>query len=267
MTAPRDLDPVLARCRASWPAVRLEPEVFRAWLCERVPATTPLDDVPVTDLYLACACAASDAGALAAFEAHYLTEVAVAAAKVRAAPGILDEARQVVRVMLFVPRPNAGPAITTYTGRGDLRGWVRVIAMREVLRIAERDSREVTTDDDTLLEALSPANDPGLELFKDRYREELATAFRAALDGLTPRERTLLRYQLVDGLGIEAIGSLYKVHRATAARWLIHARETLLEATRSRLLERLDLTPQEADSMIRLVHSRIDVSIERHLAK
>jgi hypothetical protein len=48
---------------------------------------------------------------------------------------------------------------------------------------------------------------------------------------------------------------------------LIQAREGLLEDTRAQLVERLALTPEEADSVIRLVNSRIDVSIERHLAK
>jgi len=223
--------------------------------------------VPTSDLYLACACANGDPTALAAFEATYLREVAIAAAKLRAAPGILDEARQVVRDLLFVARPSKPPAIATYTGRGDLRGWVRVIAMREVMRLCDRDKREISTDDDALLDAMSPANDPELEHLKTIYRDEFATAFRAAIADLEPRERTLLRHQLIDGLGVEAIGALYKVHHSTAARWLAKARESVLEGTRKRLAEQLRLSHTEVDSVIRLIQSRIEVSIERLLKK
>lgn len=264
-----ELADALARGRAAWPAVQpIAADVFRAWLADRVPAKTELASVPCTDLYLACACAAGDPAAIAAFEDHYLREVAIAAARMRAAPGVLDEARQVVRDLMFVQRPGgAPPAITSYAGRGDLRGWVRVVAMREVLRLCDRDKREVATGDEALLDALSPAADPELDHLKARYRDEFAAAFHEAVAGLTPRERTLLRHQLIDGVGIEQLGAIYKVHRATAARWLVSAREALLDGTRKRLAAKLKLTHAEVDSVIRLIQSRIDVSIERLLKK
>jgi RNA polymerase sigma-70 factor (ECF subfamily) len=264
--ADRDLEDVVDQARAAWPSVQaIAPTVFAAWIAERVPPGTTLASLPTDDLYLACACAAADPRALAEFETHYLREVDIAAARVRAAPGLLDEARQRVRALLFVPRPNAAPAIGTYTGQGDLRGWVRVIAMREVLRLTSAGKREVAVDDEDLLDALSPADDPELEHLKSHYRETFGQAFRDALAALGARERTMLRHVLLDGLGIDALAKLYDVHRATAARWLVAAREAVLDGTRSRLALALRISGPEAESVLRLVKSRLDVSIERLL--
>jgi len=54
-----------------------------------------------------------------------------------------------------------------------------------------------------------------------------------------PRERNLLRYQVLDRLGIDHIGALHGVHRVTAARWIAHARRALIEGVRRRLQDRL----------------------------
>jgi RNA polymerase sigma-70 factor (ECF subfamily) len=67
----------------------------------------------------------------------------------------------------------------------------------------------------------------------------------------------------VDGLTIDEIGALYQVHRATAARWISGARNTLLADTRARLTARLALTPSQFDSLMRLVRSELDLSLQR----
>jgi RNA polymerase sigma-70 factor (ECF subfamily) len=264
----QELDAAIAQAREAWPALTpVDAAVFRAWVRDRVPEDVALATVPINDLYLACACAAGDPQALATFEGHFLREVAIACAKLRAPSGVLDEALQVVRDRLFVRRASGVPGIASYAGRGDLRGWVRVIAMREVIKLCDRDQREVTTGDEALLDALSPSDDPELEHLKAHYHEHFARAFRAAIQGLTPRERTLLRYQVIDGLGVEAIGKIHKVHHATAARWLVRARDALLDGTKQRLSEMLRLSADEVDSVLRLIQSRMNVSIERLLKK
>jgi RNA polymerase sigma-70 factor (ECF subfamily) len=260
-----ELSAIGERAEAAWPGVHVPPATFGAWLAARVlPGTRP-GALPTSDLYLACACAAGDPVAIARFEDVYLREVDIAAAKARAAPGVLDEARQVVRDILFVTRADRPPAIETYMGRGDLRGWIRVTAMREVLRLTKRDAREVQVDDDALFDVLSPASDPELDLLKQQYRADFATAFRAAVAGLSLHERRLLRHQVIDGLSVDEIAGLFKVHRTTASRWLSAAREQLLTNTRRHLAEKLAISTDEVDSLIRLIQSRLDVSLERVL--
>jgi RNA polymerase sigma-70 factor (ECF subfamily) len=70
---------------------------------------------------------------------------------------------------------------------------------------------------------------------------------------------------LLHGLSIDAIGSSFRVHRATAARWLGSIRAKLDRETRRLLRERKGLTDPEFDSLVRLVESRIQVSFRRVL--
>jgi RNA polymerase sigma-70 factor, ECF subfamily len=251
------------RARAAWPTVKVDPTTFDAWIAARAPDTDP-DTLPVSDLYLACACASGDPVAIAEFERTYLREVDHAAARVRVGAAAADEARQIVRDLLFVGR-SGPPAIATYAGRGDLRGWTRVVAMRELLRLRERDSKEVPIGDEALLDALSPANDPELELARERYRDEFARAFRDALANLPARDRALLRHVLIDGLTLDTIGGMYKVNKSTVSRWIASARQELLETTKENLGAALALSGDEVESVLRVVRSRLDLSVERLL--
>ena len=55
---------------------------------------------------------------------------------------------------------------------------------------------------------------------------------------------------------------LYRAHRATVPRWIAAVRETLFEGTRAHLMERLSITTSEVDSVLRLIDSQLEISIE-----
>jgi len=61
------------------------------------------------------------------------------------------------------------------------------------------------------------------------------------------------------------VGKLYGVHRATAARWLSDAREALGALIRAELAARLRIATEDVDSIVRLVQSRVDMSLDRLL--
>ena len=62
-----------------------------------------------------------------------------------------------------------------------------------------------------------------------------------------------------------AIGSIYRVHRATASRWLVRAREALLDGVRRSLMDQLGANAAEVESILVLVHSQLDLSLSRIL--
>jgi RNA polymerase sigma-70 factor (ECF subfamily) len=253
------LQELLAAARAAWPDLEVPADAFAAYLDERLPPEADPAAAPVADLYLACACTRGDPRALATFERTHFDSVDAVAATLGAPPGSADEVKQILRTRFFVAADGRAPAIGEYSGRGDLAGWVRVSAVREVLRLFKRARRTVPLDE-ALLAELAPS-DPETAALKARCRDELRAAFSAALEALPPRSRTLLRYQLVDGLGVTEIGAIYQVHRATAARWLAKIRDDLVDDTRRRLSERLHLSDAEARSMIRLVQSELELSV------
>jgi RNA polymerase sigma-70 factor (ECF subfamily) len=101
-----------------------------------------------------------------------------------------------------------------------------------------------------------------LELMQRRFGADFEAAFRRTFEALAPRDRTLLRYQVIDRLGIDRIATIYGIHRATAARWVAHAREALVEGVRRTLQAQFHIGTEELDSLLRLVQSRLELSLQ-----
>jgi RNA polymerase sigma-70 factor (ECF subfamily) len=258
------LSDIVQAAAAAWPEIRLGAAEFVAYLGQRLARELPPDQalrqLHTVDLYLACACACGDTHAVAAFEIQGLGVIDRALASLRIDEHVVAEVKQQLRRDLLVGdgRP---PGIVDFLGRGHLRGWVRVMAVRAALALVRRARRDRSIDQDLLEHELGPQNDPELEFLKHKYRSEFGSALQEAIGDLPVRERTLLRQQFLDGLSIDEIGFLYQVHRATAARWLVRARERVLARTRAKLMRRLTLQPEEFESILRLIHSRLDFSL------
>jgi len=258
------LSEIVRAAQAAWPNVTLAPEIFVRHLHERLPPDMPADEalsqLHTTDLYLACACAEGDAQAIAAFDTHALAVIDRALAPLPVDADGVAEVKQILRHNLLVG-DGRRREILDFRGRGDLRGWVRVMAVRVALAMVRRARRSETFDDALVDGAVRGNEDPELAYLKRQYGHEFKSAVTEALAGLNARERTLLRQQVIDKLSIDEIGTLYRVHRATAARWLARARQSVRTATRASLMRRLALQPAELDSILRLIGSRLEVSL------
>lgn len=255
----------LATARAAWPAVTFDADLVAAFVGERLAPGDPasaLATAPLGDLALAAACAAQEPTAHAAFD-DILVEVDRAGASTRAPRELVDDVKQLLRVQLLVAQPGRPPGILGYRGKGPLRGWVRITATRELVRHLRKRAREAPIE--AAFDAALGSVDPALDMLKAEYRVEFASALQDAIGDLTAEDRTLLRQQIVDRLSIDEVGAAFGVHRATAARWLTRARGALVGATHKRLAERLKVPVSEIDSVIRLVHSQLDVSVVRYL--
>jgi RNA polymerase sigma-70 factor (ECF subfamily) len=262
------LGAALARARAAWPELTVDGAAFAAFLGERIDADA-LEAARAPDLFVACACAAGDGRAIGALEARYFRDVDAALGKMGVSGDRAGEVKQRLRSALFVGDPAAGSRakIAEYRGTGDLRAWLRVTAMRAALKLVRNAGREISSGDDAVLEARSAGDDPELQYMKAAYRAAFKEAFQEALDSLEPRERTLLKQQIVDGLSIDELGALYQVHRATAARWVQSAREKLLTRTRRTFMQSARISSDECESIMRLVKSQLDVSLHRRLVE
>jgi RNA polymerase sigma-70 factor (ECF subfamily) len=108
---------------------------------------------------------------------------------------------------------------------------------------------------------LPAEGDPELAYLRSRYARELEGALSMALEGLSPRERNLLRQHYRDGLSLDAVARLYRVHRATAARWLADVRQAVLVRVRDTLRAGGALSDSELDSIVRMARSGFDLGI------
>jgi RNA polymerase sigma-70 factor, ECF subfamily len=254
-----------AGAAGAWPAVAVPADAYVRHLAERAESLEQLAELDAAGLWLACACARGDAAAVRLFDQTYRADVARVLGRIGVA-GMLDEVAAGVLAMLFVGSP---PGIAAFRGTGELRAWVRVVALREAYRVLREqrksERREVSESDEGRLERAMGSHDPELDHLKVAYRAQFKRAFEQAFHDLPARDRTLLRYHLLDGLKLEQIGIVYDVSRATAARWLAQARATLLELTRRRMGEALGFGHHELDSVMALIKSDLDVSITRLL--
>jgi RNA polymerase sigma-70 factor (ECF subfamily) len=270
----RRLWTLVAEGRAAWPDLAIDARQLVEFVARQLTpelADAALDGLRPADLYLACACARGVHGAIAAFDRDYMREVDIALSRMRVGDSRLKDVKQLVRQRLFVGGGTAGAPtsagkISEYGGRGDLRRWVRSVAVRTCLNELRKGKREVLVDDDHLIaqHAIS-ADDPEVEYMKRTYASAFKAAFAEALGQLGPREQTLLRYHHVDGLNIDEIGAIYRVHRVTAFRWIEKAKEQLVKSTLDTLKSRLKLPASELESVLRMIRSQIHLSLVRHL--
>ncbi len=250
--------------RSTWPGVKLEADHFARRAVELGIAPEDLA-ARAGDLFLAWGCAERDPAALGYFERKFLAQVDQYVGKLGLPEHVLDEVRQELRIRLLL---GTEPRIGRYGGKGPLGAWVRVAAIRLALTLAGQNkggrAREIEALD-ALIADRSNAS-PELVTIRDRYRGAFQDALERGLSSLEPRERTLLRMHFVDHLNIEAIGEIYRVHRATVARWLVGIRQRVLANLRTQLSLNLHATSSEFRSMLAVVRDELDLSL-RHLGQ
>jgi RNA polymerase sigma-70 factor, ECF subfamily len=213
---------------------------------------------------LAAACARGEDGAIRTFEARYFGGIVPALRRMGLGAAEIDEVTQAVRERLFVAEGDAPPRVAGVAGQGDLRALVRVMAIRAALNARRRD-RRLVLDDAPLLDQLAPSGDPELQAIAEAGRAAVRQAFEGALAGLDRKERALLRMHLLHRLTLEDIARVYRVHRATAARWLAAVRDKLERDTRRSLRQALGSEGRELDSVLQAARSRLELSFDRLL--
>jgi RNA polymerase sigma-70 factor (ECF subfamily) len=262
------LTAIVTRARAAWPDFAVDWGGFVSHLAAQLADDARVDALgalAIEDLYLAFACIV-DPSAIGTFEREYGGELAVAVSRMRVGARE-DDARQLVHQKLFVASGGARPKILEYSGRSRLRQWYRVTLMRTLLDDLRKHKRDDqgSRDEQDFLNVPSPKADPETEYLKKLYGHEFRAAFEESVRGLTPEDRNVLRSHYAGGLSIDQIASVFGIHRATAARRVNRAKETLLAETRRRLGERLQMSRRELESVMRLIESQLHVSVQRLL--
>jgi len=266
------LDAVLHEPGTAWSAAWLSREDFAAEVAARLDrdgesVASFWDHLRAADLYLACACARGVSGAIERFEQTFGGEIGRTARRFERRGLGADDLHQLLRNKLFAAQPGESPKIASYTGQGFLQNWVRVTTTRTFIDATrpQADTPEIPIADELIAMLPEPGADPELELLKRQHLAHFKAAFAEAVGTLDASDRVVLRQHLVERLTIDQIGALYHLHRATAARRVVKAREALLAATRTALAARLGLSPEQLESVLALIASRMDASVERLL--
>ncbi len=248
-------------------------KLVAAQLGEVADPVAALASLRAADLYLACACARGIPSALAEFERAYLSHLP-GLTRIDPSPAFADEVRQVLREKLFigvsrreraakdVPAAPTRPKIAEYSGRGELGGWVRVVALRTALNVRRpRVDSEVGCDDDIADQALPDTDNPEVAYLKTRYKEQFTAAFRRALGALSSEQRTLLRLYYLNGTTTLRLAAIFHTSRPSISRRLSELREQIFTETRRCLQAELRLTEKEFASLAGALRSQLDISL------
>jgi RNA polymerase sigma-70 factor, ECF subfamily len=229
-----------------------------------VTAATALTGAAAAEVHLALALARGVPAAVVVFDRDYLSVVPQAVAGMNRPAATIEDIRAAVRDKLLLPGADgAPPRIVEYAGQGRLRGLVQVTATRIALDLIRRDAREAELPAG---DRLAAPGDVELSLIKAQYRDAFAAGFAAAVATLDRRDRNLLRLHFLGRMTLEQLAQMYNVHRATVVRWLAAARDKVMTATRDHVARQIAAPDDELDEMFALVHSRVELSVERLLA-
>jgi RNA polymerase sigma-70 factor (ECF subfamily) len=261
----------LERGRAAWPELAVSGEELARVAALRMAgapqrnARAGTDALDAAELYLAAACARGDTAALLLLRTRYFNPLDGSLRRLGLGAAQRDDVWQTLCARLLVGAAGAPPRIVRYAGTGDLAGLVRVAATRIALNWLERDKRY--TNGDSWFDGLpASGSDPELHAMKRQHRAAVKEELEAAIRSLSPRQRMVLRLHLVERVGIDAIAAICSVHRATAARQVAIAKETLTTRVRVGLIARWHVSDPDLPALKALVDSQLDLSLKRLLA-
>jgi RNA polymerase sigma-70 factor, ECF subfamily len=259
---------LLARAHAAWPAIVVADDVFLdhvgAKLAESDDVLSALSTLHGTDLYLAVACAGHHSEALASFDRLHIAEVPRALSRLRPTNDFVQEVQQMLRERLLLPRGERPARITEYSGRGPLGAWVRIAAVRTALDL-RRAPKEALGAHGTPPDQAAVVTHPEIDEIRRRYRQLLKSAVERALGSLPDDDRVLLRLHVIDGLGVAELGARHRVHGSTISRRITRIRGAVLAEARRLLSGDGALGESELSSVVRVLRTDLDVSVERIL--
>lgn len=245
-----------------WPQLQLDGASFGAFLEERAIEGHGLTSLHLEDLFLAWACLNQQREALTVFERFTRPLIALA---IRRDARDTDELIHQVQIKLLVAEGTRAPRLADYTGVGPLKAFVMVMAMRclaDARRSDERRREDHVGDGWLELASIAGSNTgPEGQVQWAELEPHAARAVNEAMAALSVRQRTVLRLHYVEGISAEALGRMYSVHRATTTRWLVDARERVLELVQQRLRSTLDVSTASLASINQTLVGGLELSL------
>lgn len=217
----------------------------------------------LSDLALAHACAKRMPRALFLLETRFLVPLGDVLAKHHGHSNA-DEALQRLRTRLLIDDSSARGRLATYSGLGPLKHWLKIAAVRELMRV-EHQTGSSSAPEALALEQLVADADPELDVAltqnKVLFRQTLATA----LNGLTVDERDLLRRYFVERQSIDVLAAELGAHRATMARRLVQLRKRLHAVISEELAAHFQASESALGSVLRAFRAQLDITLDRYL--
>ena len=254
--------------RAAWPPIQLLPATFAGALgdraCGQADPEATMSALHIDDLFLALACVAGCQVALQCFEDTFLSRLGGELKRKGGLGAFADEAQQMLRVRLLVSQDGTPPRLAGYRGTGPLSAWLRLTLTRLALNLHQAAARDTSLDEDLFSEGVSTA-DPEMAYLRQHYRGVVSQAMRESFQALPSEERAILRMHFLDGLSAAEVGSLFLVSGRTIQRRIADMRKQIMQSVRRRVGHEVGLNPSQLETLMRLVQSDWNLSVQRIL--
>jgi RNA polymerase sigma-70 factor (ECF subfamily) len=246
----------------AWSAVGFAEACRARWQAESARDLADRMGGPVgrAEEYLVLACLAGRPGAAATLDREYLIKLTPRLRTLCRSRDVADEALQALREKLLLPPT---PRLAQYENRGQLAAWLTIVAVRTALDLTRRAQHSALRSTELNEQLVEHALSPESQFATRQLDAALRRALVGALERLPPEQRFALKMQLVAGWSIDQIGRALSTHRATAARWLVAARERLEQEVRATLVRELGFEPREVDGALGALRSRLDLRLSQ----
>ncbi len=256
---------LLTRGRRAWPGVVLSDEQRSSFLRAARANHRPGERALHEDLFLAYACTLGVAAAREALDRSIMADVPKAIRRVSTEPAFVADVAADLRLALLDEHEGKSSVLERYQGKGPLRSFVMVLAMRRAIDRKRRE-KEISTESHALVD-LAAENPSGAHVGSSELSDAFLEVLKERLSTLPPRDRNVLRLHIVDGIPAETIARMYGVHRATATRWITDVKRQVFEETRDSLQRRLNVSPATFESFAREAALGLDASLSTFLSR
>ena len=249
------LEAAYERARQCWQELRVEPEAFfrrvRQALGEEIShgAAERIHALFLEDLYLVVALESGDNQAWMLFRRDFEPCVRQALGRLVLDARERDELAGDVLTSLYLTRGGAeGIPLNTYTGRGSLKGWLQVTAVRRVYRASRQRAREAwvqTVEEPVGPDCHEPSQHVGNREILDRLREALIRS----IEMLPEDDRVLLRLRYQRGFQLKELGRWYGQDKSTLSKRIKMLSERLRSAILSRLKDSSGLEEYDVEGV------------------
>jgi len=149
--------------------------------------------------------------------------------------------------------------LESYTGRGSLEGWLRIVLSQEYVNRHRSERRQISFEDGIEVEGNAPFQLP-------HKQRELDNATDVVLGRLSSEERFVLAAYYLDGRTLAELGAMLGVHESTMSRRL----EKLTRDVRRRIVEQLcshGICRHAAEEMLASDVRDLEVDVRARLAR
>lgn len=264
------LTAIAKRAQAQYLDIALPLEQFCLFLARRIPKDAPdpaaIEALRIEDLYLACAYGLGIQAAQVRVERDHFSRIERRLNRMAVPPPDIAEVLQELRCSLL-DLQNPASVGRGYAGRGSLGGWLFVAAIRIAERQRSRAHQEISESElrSSMQNQLLLAVDPEMEHLLHSYKAAFEVAVQEGLAALPVRERNLLRYYFLERLSIDRLAEIYKIHRATAARWVQHAQKHLADEIYGRFAAQIPIDAESMPRLLELIRSKLNLSLSEAL--